>query len=136
MTPFKALGPDGIPAGFYQKMWHIAENSICEFAFQFFSSGELSRGINETLLTLIPKVSNPELVAQFMSISLCNVSYNILTKTMTNRLKHVMADLVEPFQISFVPGCQISDTYSISTGAPLNEEKKPMCKVIWQSKLI
>lgn len=94
MTPFKAPGPDGIPAGFYQRMWHIAGKSICDFALKFFYSGEMPVGTNDTLITLIPKVPNPEVVTQFRPISLCNVSYK---RTMTNRLKLTMTDLVGPF---------------------------------------
>ncbi|XP_073051225.1 uncharacterized protein [Primulina eburnea] len=109
MEPFKAPGPDGFPAGFFQKMWPTVGQSIYDSALNFFTSGNIPKGMNDTLLTLIPKVSNPELVSQFRPISLCNVSYKILTKTMTNRLKHVMPDLVGPYQSSFVPGRQISD---------------------------
>ncbi|XP_073046080.1 uncharacterized protein [Primulina eburnea] len=109
MSPFKAPGPDGIPAGFYQKMWHIVGKSTCDYALNFFESGETPLGTNDTFLTLIPKVPNPEFVTQFRPISLCNVSYKILTKTMTNRLKTVMSDLIGPYQSSFVQGRQISD---------------------------
>lgn len=84
MAPFKAPGQDGIPVGFYQKMWPLLGNSMCEFALSFFSSGELPKGTNDTLLTLILKVPNLKLVMHFRPISLSNVSYKILTKTMTN----------------------------------------------------
>ncbi|XP_073015397.1 uncharacterized protein [Primulina eburnea] len=56
MAPFKAPGPDGIPAGFYQKMWNIVGDSLSEYALHFFESGVIPTGSNDTLLTLIPKV--------------------------------------------------------------------------------
>ena len=37
-------------------------------------------GMNETFLTLIPKVPNIETVTQIQPIGLCNVSYKLITK--------------------------------------------------------
>ncbi|XP_075508178.1 uncharacterized protein LOC142545090 [Primulina tabacum] len=124
MSPFKAPGPDGIPAGFYQKTWQIVGNSICEFALHYFEFGKMPVGTNDTLISLIPKVPNPEFITQFRPISVCNVRYKILTKTMTNRLKLVMADLVGPFQSSFVPGRQITDNIMVYQEALHTMRKK------------
>ena len=55
-----------------------------------------------------------ECLAQLMSISLCNVGYKVITKTMTNRLKDIMASVIAPNQSSFVPGRQITDNLIIN----------------------
>lgn len=67
------------------------------------------RYLNSTFIALIPKVPHPEKVSQLRPISLCNVGYKVLTKAMTNRLKHVMPLLVGEHQSSFIPRRQISD---------------------------
>ena len=65
--------------------------------------------MNKTLVTLIPKVECPKNVKQFRTISLCNVSYKIISKTLVNRLKPIMNDVVAPFQNAFIKGRLISD---------------------------
>ena len=94
LTPFKALGPDGLHAGFYQHLWHFLKNYVSQFVLDFFQIRILPFGVNDTLLTLIPKVLHPEHISQFRPISLCNVSYKIITKTMANRLKEIMQGVV------------------------------------------
>lgn len=69
----------------------------------------MPKGCNDTLISLIPKVSNLEVVTQLRPIGLCNVTYKLLTKVMTNRLKEMPKKLIGPHQSSFVPERQITD---------------------------
>ena len=91
MAPFKSLNPNGMHAGFYQHMWDVVSDTICMFALDFFASGTLPMYINDILFTLIFKVQNPKLISQLRRTSLCNVGYKIITKTIANRLKDIMA---------------------------------------------
>lgn len=50
-----APGPDGFNAAFYQSYWHLISQDICTMVHQFFSSGVLEEGSNDTNLVLIPK---------------------------------------------------------------------------------
>lgn len=113
MAPFKAPGPDGLGACFYQKTWNTTGETIVKEVKQFFETGSLDIGLNETSIVLIPKVTSPENVKQFRPISLCNVPYKIITKVITNRLQKVMTLLIGPMQSSFVKGRQISDNIVI-----------------------
>lgn len=109
MAPFKAPGLDGFHAGFYQSQWSIVGNAVANQAKVFFTTGKMPEKLNDALVSLIPKVDNPELVSQFRPISLCNVGYKVITKAMTNRIKYVIRGLIGPEQSSFVPGKQITD---------------------------
>lgn len=60
--------------------------------------------MNNALVVLIAKVLKPEKITQFRPISLCNVLFKIITKTMVGRLKGVMTKLIGPAQTSFIPG--------------------------------
>lgn len=109
MDACKSPGPDGFTAGFFQKSWEVVGDSLVKFALDFFAVGKLHPGCNDTVITLIPKVSCPESVKQLRPIGLCNITYKILTKTMANRLREASKKLIGPNQTSFVPGRQISD---------------------------
>lgn len=109
MDACKSPGPDGFTAGFYQKAWDVVGVSLVNFALNFFAVGKLHPGCNDTVITLIPKITCPESVKQLRPIGLCNITYKILTKTMANRLREASKKLIGPNQTSFVPDRQISD---------------------------
>lgn len=114
MGKWKALGPDGFPAGFYQHEWDVVAKSLCEFAKRSWCNPEAVVQVNQTNICLIPKVSNLEFVNQFRPISLCNVSYKILTKVIIGRLKNIIPKLISPYQAGFVPGRSIHENIVVA----------------------
>lgn len=109
MAPLKAPGVDGFHALFFQNQWDIVGPSICQMVKGIFLGEAISPFLSRTLLVLIPKVDNPELVSQFRPISQCSVLYKMVTKVIVQRLKPIMSQLVAPTQVNFVPGHQITD---------------------------
>ena len=109
MSPIKSPGPDGFPPIFYQKYWHIIGEDVSHAVLTCLNSGKILKAINHTHITLIPKVKNPESVADFRPISLCNVIYKIISKVLTNRLKSILPQIVSESQSAFVPGRLITD---------------------------
>jgi hypothetical protein len=114
MSPWKAPGPDGFPAGFYQNGWNDMGSSICDYVKNIWINPVDVANVNFTDICLIPKVDRPEFVSQFRPISLCNVSYKIITKIMVNRLKKIIPQVVSPFQAGFVPGRNITENIVIA----------------------
>ncbi|KAL0291987.1 UNVERIFIED_CONTAM: Retrovirus-related Pol polyprotein from type-2 retrotransposable element R2DM [Sesamum radiatum] len=72
-------------------------------------TGRLLKQVNTTLISLIPKVSNPAVVAEFRPISCCNVLYKVITKILVQRMRGILDMLISPSQNAFVPGRAIGD---------------------------
>jgi hypothetical protein len=114
MHPWKAPGPDGFPAGFYQKSWDIVSSNVYRFVDNVWKNPSSIADVNQTDICLIPKVVKPEYIHQFRPISLCNTNYKIVTKVIVERLKECIATLISPFQTGFVPGRNIHDNIVVA----------------------
>ena len=86
LKPFKAPGPDGLHAGFYQHFWMEVKNSVCEEIKGIFMHGAY---LNETLISLIPKCQNLESLSNYRPISLCNFIYKVISKIIVARIRTI-----------------------------------------------
>ncbi|XP_074288621.1 uncharacterized protein LOC141613777 [Silene latifolia] len=109
MGPLKSPGPDGIPAIFYQKCWHLVKKDFTKAVLSTLNSGVVLRKANRTFITLVPKCDNPEEVQDYRPISLCNLFMRVVTKCIPNHLLKLMGLLVGPYQNAFLSGRNISD---------------------------
>lgn len=82
MGGFKAPGPDGLQAIFYQTQWNIVGPTVCQLVDEIERDPARVATINKTLITLIPKMEHVTSLKNMRPISLCNVSYKILTKVL------------------------------------------------------
>ena len=92
---------------FFKSYWGTVGKEVIAMVQSFFASGLMLKEMNHTFITLIPKTPNPSIVNNFRPISLCNVSYKIISKTLANRLKILLPKLITPWQATSVPGRNI-----------------------------
>ena len=71
-------------------------DSVKDEVKHIFSLGKIPDYLNKTLITLIPKCSNPESIGNYRPISLCNSIYKVVTKIIMACLRLKLPDLVLP----------------------------------------
>lgn len=106
----KALGPDGLPVLFYKEYWQIIGADVISMVQDFFNGGHLLPSMNHTFIVLIPILDNPHKVQHYRPISLCNVSYKIISKIIATRLKFFLPKMIFENQFAYVPDCLIQDS--------------------------
>ena len=65
MGPFKVFTPNQFHAVLFQKLWHFVGGNAYELVMDALHGGLNLGGLNETFLTLAPKVDNLQLIIQF-----------------------------------------------------------------------
>lgn len=70
---------------------------------------KIGGGTNSSFLALIPKEKGAQNFSRFRPISLCNTGYKLITKVITNRLKHVLPKIIPKNQGGFLKGRLIRD---------------------------
>ena len=87
MKPLTAPGPDDMPLPFYKSYWNIVGLDVIDATLLVLNFRNMPPNINHTFIALIPKIESPSTPKEFRPISLCNVMYKIISKTIANRLK-------------------------------------------------
>uniref|UniRef100_A0A803PA31 Reverse transcriptase n=1 Tax=Cannabis sativa TaxID=3483 RepID=A0A803PA31_CANSA len=129
----KAPGPDGFNSHFYKVNWSAVRNDVISAASSFLNGSGNVAPLNNTLITLIPKVKQPKFISEFRPISLCNITYKIISKTIANRLKIVLNQLISPNQSAFLPGRLISDNIIIAQEVAHSIKLKTKGKKGWMA---
>ena len=80
LKAYKAPGPDGLHAGFFNRFWLIVGNSVIDLVKKVFVERKVPEFLNRTHIVLIPKIQGPETLGNYRPISLCNTIYKVITK--------------------------------------------------------
>ena len=104
LKAFKAPGPNGLHAGFFQRFCPTVGNSVKEEVKQAFLQRKIPDYLNSTSIVLIPKIQSPESIGSYCPISLCNSVYKVITMIIVGRLRPYLDKLIAPCQAAFIPG--------------------------------
>lgn len=124
----KAQGSDGMTTLFYQKSWHTIGPQVVSMVMEFMTYGRIDPCLNEVNICLIPKVERPRAMKEFRPISLCSVSYKIISKVICQRLKRILPDMISETQSAFVAGRVISDNILVAQDTIHALNTKDNCK--------
>lgn len=107
------------------KYWHSTQDIVIRLCKDVFSTSTLPAYLNETNITVIPKVKSPKHITQYRPIGLCNTVYKTITKNHCPPYSPYLPSLINPSQSSFLPGRKAADNVIIVQEAlhSFSEEK-------------
>ncbi|KAF3782863.1 Transposon TX1 uncharacterized protein [Nymphaea thermarum] len=109
-----APGPDGFPAFFYQRYWHIVGEDITKAIKGFFQTGRLVKKINRSILVLIPKHQGTCSPQDLRPIALCNSLYKFITKVICIRMRPILTRIIADSQGAFTKGRKLQDQVAMA----------------------
>jgi hypothetical protein len=124
----KASGPDGFTALFFKKYWSVFKLDVLNYTRHYFQNQQQQIGSH--------------FVHHFRPISLCNISYKIITKILANRLKSIPPKIISLFNMPLFPP-KISKTISFLhmsfctlTNSKKGKEASCFSTWIWKKPLL
>jgi hypothetical protein len=124
-----APGPDGLNAAFYKATWAWTGKDVLDLIKNFYNTGYMPPDINNTHIALIPKNNNPVSTKDYRPISLCNIIYKIIAKSLADRIKHHLPNIIHPSQNAFIQGRNIATNIII-----VQEIVHSFCLKSWKQK--
>ena len=88
--------------------------SITNMVLNVLNGNMSMASLNKTNIALIPKTNNPKKMADFRPISLCNVVYKIISKTIANRFKALLPNIILENQNAFTSNKLITDNVLVA----------------------
>lgn len=67
----------------FTKHWQTVGPDVCDAVLHILNSDGMRSDLNSTFIALIPKKSDVDSIVDFRPISLCNVIYKLVSKTIS-----------------------------------------------------
>ena len=98
----KSPSPDEFTIEFYQRFFEPLKLDLLKVVRKSQRAGKVLGALNSTLLALIPQKQNSSLFEDFRPISSCNVVYKIIAKTIMQRLKPILNEIISKEHFGFL----------------------------------
>ena len=123
-----APGLDGLTVSFLIEFWDLLGDLVFNSIKHAYESGRFSISQRRGIIKLVPKKDkNPHFVRNLRPITLLNIDYKLLTKSLAMRLCDIMQDRIGHDQNAFIRkryiGNNIMDLYSIIAAAEEEDEE-------------
>jgi exonuclease III len=105
----KSPGIDGLPSEFYQTFWPILGQDFYDVFLTSVQENELPLSCRRAVLTLLPKKGDTSLLQNWRPVSLLCCDYKIFTRSLSNRLRTCLTEIIHLDQSYCVPGRHIAD---------------------------
>ncbi|GBG81321.1 hypothetical protein CBR_g31996 [Chara braunii] len=117
MARGKAPGDDGLPVEFFESCGEALKADLVEMYNAIQAGGRLGKSMTRGIISLLFKKGERNEVRNWRPISLLNVVYKILAKTLANRLANYLPCIVHRDQGAFVLGRSIFENVVIAIEA-------------------
>lgn len=104
-----SLGLDGMGSKFNKHHRDLIKNDLVAAVKGIFASGHVTKEINHTFITLVPKKVNATSMSDYHPISCCSAIYKIVSNVICNRIKEYLNGLTSTNQNAFITGRNISE---------------------------
>ena len=101
----RSPGSDGLSAEFYKFFWQDLKTDLLSCINYSLKHGELSIEQKRGIITLIPKKDKDRLfLKNWRPISLLNVDYKLIAKSLSNRLTEILQYIIDEDQTGYIKG--------------------------------
>ena len=115
MESEKTPGTDGLPAEFYKVFWKDVSSTLISALNYAYETGKLSITQRRGIIKLIPKKdAEPFFIKNWRPLTLLNSDYKIAAKSIANRLKPLLPDLINYDQTGFIRGRFIGENIRLT----------------------
>jgi len=97
-------GLNGFTTNFFHACWDMLNMDVLDIVEESCNHQWALPSLSATFITLIPKEENDAVPSKYRPITLCNVTYKIITKVIENMIKPLLPLLISPEQTCYVEG--------------------------------